>query len=110
VHLADLTAVRPTAAEEVERPALTAGKPLRPVSLRDRLIVGLRARLKSEVAFIDEVVLHVHAGQLPQRIVDQTFFWARERAAIVRHGRTRRPIVYFQPAMIARAKRLNVDL
>jgi hypothetical protein len=105
-----LSGGRLIAAVENARPALTPAKPARPVSLRDRLVVGLRARLKSEIAFIDAVVLHVQSGRLPQRLVDQTFFWARERAAIVRHGRTRRPIVYFRPAMVARAKRLNVAL
>jgi hypothetical protein len=94
----------------VTRPALSPAKPQRPISLRDRLIAGLKARLRSEVAFIDKVVLRVHAGQLPQRIVDETFFWARDRASVARHGRTQRAIIYFQPAMIARAKRLNVAL
>jgi hypothetical protein len=96
-----------TAAEQV---VLTPAKPLRPVSFRDRLVVGLRARRPSEIAFVEAVVQRVHAGQLPQRIVDQTFFWARERAAVVRHGRSRRPIIYFRPAMIALAKRLKIDL
>jgi hypothetical protein len=78
--------------------------------LRDRLVAGLKARLKSEVAFIDNVVLRVHTGQLPQRVVDETFFWARDRASVLRNGRTQRAIIYFQPAMVVRAKRLNVTL
>jgi hypothetical protein len=98
------------ATAEVARPVLTPAKPQRPLSLRDRLIAGLKARLKSEIAFVDKVVLRVHAGQLPQRMVDQTFFWARTRASVARNGRTQRPIIYFQPAMAARAKRLNVSL
>jgi hypothetical protein len=98
------------ATAEVARPVLAAAKPHRPISLRDRLVTGLKARLKSEVAFIDNVVLRVHAGQLPQRAVDQTFFWARNRATVSRNGRSQRPIIFFQPAMAARAKRLNVDL
>lgn len=82
----------------------------RPASLRDRLVVGLQARLKSEVDFVDTVASRVRTGQLPQRLVDQTFFWARQRASMVRNGRTRRPIIYFQPAMVARAKRIHVEL
>jgi hypothetical protein len=52
----------------------------------------------------------VNHGLLPQRVVDETFFWARSRASVVRNGRTRRPIIYFQPAMAARAQRLGVEL
>lgn len=97
-------------AADVARPVVTPSKPQRPVSLRDRLVVGLQARTRSEVAFVDSVVLHVHAGHLPQRLVDQTFFWARERVAVARNGKQRRAIIYFRPAMVARAQRLNVNL
>ena len=106
---AELLAV-PATTNAVERPALVPAKPQRPISLRDRLVVGLQARLKSEVAFVEHVVAQVHLGNLPQRVVDETFFWARNRASTLRHGRTRRPIIYFQPAMMARAKRLGVEL
>jgi hypothetical protein len=99
-----------SAANEVQRVAVSPSKTRRPVSLRDRLVVGLQARLKSEVAFVEKVVQRVQTGQLPQRLVDQTFLWARDRAAASRGGRTRRPIIFFQPAMTARAKRLNVAL
>jgi hypothetical protein len=80
------------------------------VSLRDRLVVGLQARLKSEIAFCELVVVQVHLGHLPLRVVDETFLWARQRAAPTRNGIQYRPIVYFKPAMIARAKRLRVNL
>ena len=106
-----MTASLLLAAEPAVEPVVLApAKPQRPISLRDRLVVGLRARLKTEVAFVDLVVARVQSGDLPQRIVDQTFFWARSRAGALRNGRTRRPIIYFQPAMRARAKRLGVDL
>jgi hypothetical protein len=95
---------------EVEKVVLTPARPQQPVSLRDRLMVGLQARLKTEVAFVDEVAFRVRIGQIPQRIVDQTFFWARDRASVVRAGRTRRPIIYFQPAMTFRAKMLGITL
>jgi hypothetical protein len=66
--------------------------------------------LKSEVAFVELVAAKVRTGKLPQRVVDETFFWARDRASINRNANSRRPIIFFQPAMIARAKRLRVEL
>jgi hypothetical protein len=101
---------RATAADDVQKVDITPAKPNRPLSLRDRLIVGLQARLKSEVAFVDAVVAEVQAGHLPQRQVDETFFWARQRVALARDGHSHRPIVYFEPAMRARAKLLHVSL
>jgi hypothetical protein len=101
---------RAVAADEVQKIEVDAAKPNRPISFRDRLVVGLQARLKSEVAFVDTVVAEVQAGHIPQRLVDETFFWSRQRAAIVRYGRSNRPIVYFVPAMRARAKLLTVSL
>ena len=101
---------RATAADEVQKVGVEAAKPNRPITLRDRLVVGLQARLKSEIAFVDAVVAEVQAGHIPQQQVDQTFFWARQRAALARDGRTNRPIIYFVPAMRARAKLLHVSL
>ena len=100
------------AAGEVQKVDITPAKPNRTISFRDRLVVGLEARLKSEVDFVDAVVAEVQNGHLPQRLVDETFFWARQRAsfAVNRDGRNRRPIIYFQPAMRARANLLHVTL
>jgi hypothetical protein len=97
-------------AAEVEKVDVTPAKPSRPITLRDRLVIGLEARLKSEVAFVDAVVAEVQAGHIPQRLVDETFFWSRQRAVIVRSGHTNRPIIYFMPAMRARANLLHVSL
>ena len=98
-------------AAEVGSPQLTPAAPRKPISFRDRLVTGLKARLKSEIAFVDNVVTRVNAGQLPRRLVDETFFWARQRTLNPRrNGRQRRPIIYFQPAMAARAARLGVTL
>lgn len=79
-------------------------------TLRERLVFGLLAKIPSEIAFIDLVVLKVETGKLPERMVNQTFFWARERASPSENGSPRRPIIYFQPAMKARAKRIGVEL
>ena len=108
--LPDQRADRAAAATEVAAVTVAPGRSQQPVSLRDRLVVGLQARLPSEVAFVEVVAARVRTGQLPLRLVDETFFWARQRAAISRNGRARRPIIYFQPAMSARAKRLDVPL
>ena len=99
------------AATGVQRIAVSPGRAQQTISFRDRLVVGLQARLKSEVAFVELVALRVRTGQLPQRLVDETFFWARDRAAVSRPGRApRRPIIFFQPAMTLRAKKLGVAL
>lgn len=103
-------ALRSPAAPEVGPLKITPAQPDKPITLRDMLVVGLQARLKTEVNFCDKVAAKVHAGELPQRLVDQTFFWARQRAASVRNEHEYRPIVYFQPAMRARAKLLHLTL
>ena len=104
----DTTDVQPAHAAQL---TLEQGSPNKPISLRDRLVAGLKARRKVEIEFVESVVNKVNQGQLPQRLVDQTFFWARDRANIRSvQGRVRRPIIYFQPAMIARAKRLRVTI
>jgi len=110
--LPDRSDQRSAAAAQTQRPLVnvTPASPQRPVSLRDRLVVGLKALRPSEVAYIDNVVTKVHTGKLPQRLVDETFFWARLRAGDPRIGRDRRPMIYFQPALTARAARIGVGL
>jgi len=99
-----------SAATATQRVAVVPGRSQQPVSLRDRLVVGLQARLRSEVDFVEAVVDRVRAGQLPQRMVDETFFWARAHAAAAHRGRNVRPIIYFQPVMRSRAHRIGVTL
>ena len=89
---------------------VTGATPTQPVSLRDRLIVGLQARLKSEIAFCNTVAIQVQLGNLPLRMVDETFLWARQRASPAVNGLEYRPIIYFQPAMKLRARRLRIEL
>jgi hypothetical protein len=104
------TAEQRAAADEIAALTVTPAAPQRPLSRRDRMVAGLKARLKSEVAFIDKVLEAVRLGRLPQKLVDQTYFWARLRASRPRSGRPRRPIIYFQPAMRARAKVFGIIL
>jgi hypothetical protein len=108
--LPDQAVDQASAAAETQRVAVSAGRPQQAVSLRDRLVVGLQARLKPEVEFVERVALRVQTGHLPQRLVDSTFFWARQRASVNHRGRERRPIIFFEPAMRARAERLDVEL
>jgi hypothetical protein len=88
-------------------PAVNEG---RQVSLKDQLTFGLLARTKSDRAFVDLVVAKVEAGVLPRPLVNSTFLWARDRAASRRDESTVRPMIYFRPALIARAKKLKIDL
>ena len=74
------------------------------------MITGLRAFTKADRAFIDKVVILVEQGKLPRRLVDGTFLWARDRAARRGFYRRLRPMVYFQPALVTRAKRIGVGL
>ncbi|HEX3600948.1 MAG TPA: hypothetical protein VHU84_12440 [Lacipirellulaceae bacterium] len=98
------------AAPEIEPLDIAPATADKPITLRDRLVAGLQARLKSEVDFCDEVAALVQIGVLPQQLVDETFFWARQRAASIRNGHKYRPIVYFQPGMRARADKLRITL
>lgn len=107
---ADRAGDRAAMAGEVDSISVRPGTPEQQVSLRDRLVVGLQARLKSEIAFVEEVVHLVETGKLPQRLVDETYFWARTRAATPRVGRPRRPIIYFQAALTIRARHIGVAL
>lgn len=102
--------VRTSAAPELAPIHLKPANGVQPISLVDRLIVGLQARLVTEVAFCELVALKVQTGQLPLRMVNETFFWARQRAVLFQSGVNNRPIVYFQPAMKLRAARLNLVL
>lgn len=82
----------------------------RQVSLERQLAAGLKAVTKADFALIDEVVNLVEQGKLSRRLVDSTFFWARERAARHRGPRRLRPMVYFRPALTFRAKAAGVVL
>jgi len=96
-----------TTAQQSSDPATSEGRKL---TLRDQLVSGLRAYTKSDLAFIDKVVILVEQGKLPRRLVDSTFFWSRDRAAHRSYNRRLRPMVYFRPGMVARAKRIGVTL
>ncbi|MBN1851565.1 MAG: hypothetical protein JW829_02540 [Pirellulales bacterium] len=79
------------------------------VPLGDRLRNGLQARSKAELAFLDHVVDLVEHGQLPQSLVDRVFFWAKKKAATKSGAKKKRPMVYFQPALIQLAKKIDIQ-
>lgn len=84
--------------------------PAQPVTYRDVLVYGLKARLPTELAYVNSVVFAVEHGKLPARLVDQTFFWARTHTGNNTYGQPNRPIIYFIPALNARIARLRLDV
>jgi hypothetical protein len=82
----------------------------RQVSLFDQLRVGLKAKTKADIAFLQLVVDRVEQGKLPRKMVDATFLWARNRYKTHPTNHRLRPIVYFQPALVAQAKKIGVVL
>ena len=71
-------------------------------TLTDILDKGLKARLPTEFAFVDEVVSKVNDGTLPKPLVDSTFLWARKKE--------KHEFQYFQQGLIIRAKQIGVAL
>jgi hypothetical protein len=82
----------------------------RQITLRDQLRTGLRAFTPADFVFIDLVVLRVNQGVLPRELVDSTFLWARRRVQTTHPNYRQRPIVYFQPALAIRARKLGISL
>lgn len=82
----------------------------RQLPLKEQLTLGLKATTKEDKEFINNVVLKVEQGAIPRPLVDSTFLWARERANRKSASRSLRPIVYFKPGLIARAKMLHLSL
>jgi hypothetical protein len=102
-----LRAQQPSAPVQPSDPANRAG---RQISLEDQLRVGLKAVTKADFAFIELVVQKVEVGELPRRLVDSTFLWARRRVQRQRPEYRKRPMVYFQPALVLRSRAIGVEL
>lgn len=66
-------------------------------TLEERLTAGLLARRPSEIAYIGAVVDTVNRGELPVKLVDRVFLWARSKAP--KNAVGRRPITYFQAGL-----------
>jgi hypothetical protein len=82
----------------------------RQITLRDQLRVGLKAVTRGDFAFIDLVILKVDDGTLPRKMVDSTFLWARRRVQTQSPQYRNRPMVFFQPALVLRARAIGVRL
>ena len=82
----------------------------RTVTFEQRLLLGLRVKTASDARFIADVVEQVRLRRLPVRLVDSTFFWARNKAARRGGYVARNPMVYFRPAMTIRARALGVTI
>jgi len=104
---ASLSGQQPPAPIKADAPSDAQG---RQVKLKEQLRVGLKARTKADLAFIDLVVQRVDQGKLPRKMVDGTFLWARNRSRIRSTTHPLRPMVYFQPALVLRAKAIGVKL
>jgi hypothetical protein len=94
-------------AQEGTGAAATEGRKL---PLKEQLTLGLKATTKADKEFINLVVQKVEQGTLPRPLVDSTFLWARERANRKSPSRSLRPMVYFRPALAARAKMIHLTL
>ncbi len=99
--------ILPTSAQQSSSANSRQGRQL---TLKKQLTVGLKAVTPGDKAFIDKVVIKVDEGKLPRSLVDSTFLWAREKADARSYARSLRPMVYFQPGLIARSKRLGIEL
>jgi hypothetical protein len=70
-------------------------------SLQQTLENGLKARTPDEFAFIAVVVAKVNAGELPVKLVDTTFEWARRKS---------HPMQFFEFGLRERARKAGVLL
>jgi len=72
------------------------------LDLKSQLQKGLLARRPVEFEYIDQIIQLVEDGELPRELVTSTFVWARKKPS--------RRLQYFQFALQARARNLDVEL
>jgi hypothetical protein len=89
------------AALAADPPPIDAGG-VQGLTLKTQLEKGLKARRPVEFAYIDQIIQLVEQGALPRSMVTSTYLWAQRRSS--------RQLQYFQFALAARAKHLNVKL
>lgn len=83
-------------------PALGVG--LSPsLTFKGQLEKGLKARRPSDFAFITTVIAKIDAGEISQKMVNETFDFARQKS-------THYPFIYFQFALRKRAEKVGVAL
>jgi hypothetical protein len=79
------------------------GSGLASLTFKQQLEKGLKARRPSDFAFIETVVANVDSGALSQKMVTETFGYARIKSSTY-------PFIYFQFAIRKRAAKLGVTL
>ena len=85
---------------------LAADPPASPqaeVSLKDRLVTGLRAVRPEDVDFCERVATATQTGQLPLKLVDGTYLWAIGRGSDY-------PLPSFARALDIQCRRLGLAL
>ena len=75
--------------------------PHQQVSLKDRLITGLRATRQDDIAYCERVAEATRTGSLPAKLVDSTYFWAINRQAEY-------PLPGFAKALAIQCQRLGI--
>ncbi len=73
-------------------------------TLQQQLEKGLRLRRPNEFAYAERVATLVQQGQLPLKVVQGSFNYARRR------DHRRYPFVYFQRVLDLRAKKIGVTI
>ena len=71
------------------------------VSLKDRLVTGLRATRPEDVQYCERVANAARSGKLPAKIVDSTYFWATAK-------RVDYPLPAFAKALELQCQRLGI--
>lgn len=71
-------------------------------TLKEQLNFGLKARRPQEFAWIESVVTMVEQGELPVKLVNVSFNWARKRGKY--------PYQYFVRALRSLAARQGIDI
>jgi hypothetical protein len=72
------------------------------LDLQETLEKGLKARRRQEFQFIGRVVNLVESGELPEKMVQSTFLWARRKRE--------HPMQYFERALRVQAAKIGVRI
>ena len=72
------------------------------VSLKERLVTGLRATRPEDIEYCERVANATRTGALPTKIVDSTYFWATAKKVDY-------PLPAFAKALELQCKRLGIS-
>ena len=72
------------------------------VSLKDRLVTGLRATSPEDIEYCERVANATRTGKLPTKIVDSTYFWATAKKVDY-------PLPAFAKALELQCQRLGIS-